>query len=212
MTARTCSPPIWRCSPRSGLLALVETSNLLQAVAEDYRAVAEILRVQRAWCAAGLAARVDREHLQGVDQDLAPIRDCAKTIIAWIFLRRGWSGGASARDWAHVRGTSPRFRELRGEPNPPRRLDRQPALVFHQERRGSRGPRRLDRCGELVPVPHLGRSRRRAADVADVRERAELLQAFRPNSACWTGPRRSGSTPAWSFGLRSPCWRSGSVA
>jgi hypothetical protein len=34
-------------------------------------------------------------------------------------LRRGWSSSASARDWAHVRGTSPRFRELRGEPKPP---------------------------------------------------------------------------------------------
>jgi hypothetical protein len=102
-----------------GVLVFLETSNLSQAVAEDYRAVAEILRVQRAWCSAGLEARVDREHLQGVDHDLAPIRDCAKTIIAWILLRRGWTGTAPARDWAHVRGTSPRFRELRGEPKPP---------------------------------------------------------------------------------------------
>jgi hypothetical protein len=103
-----------------GLLVFLESWNLAQAVAEDYRAVAEMLRVQRAWSAAGLDARVDREHLQGVDHDLAPIRDCAKTIIAWILLRHGWSGSASARDWAHVRGTVPRFREeLRGAPNPP---------------------------------------------------------------------------------------------
>jgi hypothetical protein len=102
-----------------GGLVFREGSNLSQAVAEDYRAVAEILRVQRAWCSAGLEARVDREHLQGVDHDLAPIRDCAKTIIAWILLRRGWTGDAPVRDWAHVRGTVPRFRELRGEPKPP---------------------------------------------------------------------------------------------
>ena len=103
-----------------GILVFLESSNLAQAVAEDYRAVAEMLRVQRAWCAAGLEARVDREHLQGVDHDLAPIRDCAKTIIAWILLRRGWTGSAPARDWAQVRGTTPRFREeLRGAPKPP---------------------------------------------------------------------------------------------
>jgi hypothetical protein len=97
-----------------GRLALIERFKLSQAVAEDYRAVAEILRVQRAWCSAGLDARADREHLQGVDQDLAPIRDCAKTIIAWIILRHGWTSGASVRDWAQVRGTSPQARELRG--------------------------------------------------------------------------------------------------
>lgn len=89
------------------------------SVAEDYRAVTEILRVQRAWLSVGLTARVDREHLQGVDQDLAPIRDCAKTIIAWILLRRGWKESAQVRDWAHVRGTSMQPKNLRGEKNPP---------------------------------------------------------------------------------------------
>jgi hypothetical protein len=45
-----------------GAFALRERFKLSQAVAEDYRAVAEILRVQRAWCSAGLDARVDREN------------------------------------------------------------------------------------------------------------------------------------------------------
>ncbi len=165
-----------------GYLVFRESSNLSQAVAEDYRAVAEILRVQCAWCSAGLEARVDREHLQGVDQDLAPIRDCAKTITAWILLRRGWSSRAPERDWADVRGTSPRFQRVAGRAEAARRLDRRPALVLHQERRGSRGPGCPDRCGELVPVHHLGRARRRAADVAHALERAELLQACRPHS------------------------------
>ena len=87
---------------------------LREAIAEDYRAVAEILRVQSAWWWAGLDDRVDREHLQGVDQDLAPIRDCAKTIIGWILLRHGWPDDARARDWARVRGTSDKARDLRG--------------------------------------------------------------------------------------------------
>jgi hypothetical protein len=101
------------------VVAFWERWKLFGAVAEDYRAVAEILRVQRAWCSAGLKARVDREHLQGVDQDLAPIRDCAKTIIAWIFLRHGWKDGTPIRDWAHVRGTSVQPRDLRGEKKSP---------------------------------------------------------------------------------------------
>jgi hypothetical protein len=95
-----------------GIMALVERWKLWEAVAEDYRAVAETLRVQRAWWSAGLTERVDREHLQGVDQDLSPIRDCAKTIIAWILLRHGWE--EPARDWAHVRGKSVKPRDLRG--------------------------------------------------------------------------------------------------
>jgi hypothetical protein len=102
-----------------GFRALRGRWMLREAVAEDYRAVAEILRVQHAWLSAGLTRRVDREHLQGVDQDLAPIRDCAKTIIAWILLRHGWKDSASVRDWAHVRGTSVQPRDLRAKKNPP---------------------------------------------------------------------------------------------
>jgi hypothetical protein len=101
-----------------GLRALRGRWMLWEAVAEDYRAVAEMLRVQRAWWSAGLDARVDREHLQGVDQDLAPIRDCAKMIIAWILLRHGWTDGRRTRDWAHVRGTAVEPRDLRSGKSP----------------------------------------------------------------------------------------------
>jgi hypothetical protein len=100
-------------------LALGERAMRWEAVAEDYRAVAEMLRVQRAWYSAGLKARVDREHLQGVDQDLAPIRICATTIIAWIFLRHGFQSAAVAPDWIHVRGASVQSRDLRDEKRPP---------------------------------------------------------------------------------------------
>jgi hypothetical protein len=102
-----------------GLRALRGRWMLWEAVAEDYRAVAEILRVQGAWWSAGLTARVDREHLQGVDQDLAPIRDCAKMIIGWILLRHGWNDADPARDWAQVRGTSVQARDLRGRKKSP---------------------------------------------------------------------------------------------
>jgi hypothetical protein len=101
-----------------GARALIARGTLREAVAEDYRAVAEILRVQRAWWSAGLRTRVDREHLQGVDQDLAPIRECAKMIIAWILLRHGRTDAAPARGWAHVRGTSVQPRDLRGGKSP----------------------------------------------------------------------------------------------
>jgi hypothetical protein len=102
-----------------GLRALRGRWMLWEAVAEDYRAVAEALRVQRAWWLAGLAMRVDREHLQGVDQDLSPIRDCAKMIIGWILLRHGWNDPVPARDWAQVRGTSVQPRDLRGQKKSP---------------------------------------------------------------------------------------------
>jgi hypothetical protein len=102
-----------------GIFAFYAQWMFLDAVAEDYRAVAETLRVQRAWWSAGLTERVDREHLQGVDQDLAPIRDCAKTIIAWNLLRYGWQDRASMLDWAQVRGTADEPREMRGQRKPP---------------------------------------------------------------------------------------------
>jgi hypothetical protein len=92
----------------------------LSQVAEDYRTVAEILRVQRAWWSAGLIARLDRERLQGSDQDLASIRDCVKTIVVWTLLRHRSKDvppmldekHPPTLDWAHVRGVSPKARDL----------------------------------------------------------------------------------------------------
>jgi hypothetical protein len=74
-----------------------------QANAEDYRAVAEMLRVQRAWWCAALHDRVDREHLQGASKDLLPVRDAATAIIAWLLVRRGWRDMPEP-DWTMVRG------------------------------------------------------------------------------------------------------------
>jgi hypothetical protein len=78
--------------------------NLSQAKSEDYRAVAEMMRVQHAWWSAGLAERVDREHLQGVDRELARIRDGATGLIAWLLIRHRLN--KPEVKWHEVRGTS----------------------------------------------------------------------------------------------------------
>ena len=101
-----------------GGVAMRARWRLWQAVSEDYRAVAEMLRVQRAWWAAGLPLRVDREHLEGAADDLAPIREGAKAVIVWIILRCGWHDPARSLDWAHVRGKQARPRDLRDEGTP----------------------------------------------------------------------------------------------
>jgi hypothetical protein len=83
----------------------------LQPVSEDYRAVSEMLRVQRAWWAAGARSRVDWQHLQGADRDLARVRDAAKSIIAWLLVRRGWFPERD-KDWSVVRGKSAQPRRI----------------------------------------------------------------------------------------------------
>ncbi|MBV8837423.1 MAG: hypothetical protein JO000_12855 [Alphaproteobacteria bacterium] len=88
-----------------GFTAFIARLRKWQPVAEDYRAVAEMLRVQRAWWSAGLTERVDREHLEGVDDDLARVRDGTRTIIAWLLLRQGWTTPVP-QHWEHVRGTA----------------------------------------------------------------------------------------------------------
>jgi hypothetical protein len=84
-----------------GLVVLVARGGHWQAISDDYRAVAEMLRAQEAWWSAGIRERVDREHLQGVDRSLARIRDVATTLIAWLVLRRGWSHPLHP-DWRNV--------------------------------------------------------------------------------------------------------------
>jgi hypothetical protein len=116
------------------LVVFWEHMKLWEAVAEDYRAVVEMLRVQRAWFSAGLTERVDREHLQGVDPDLARIRDNARTLIAWIMLRGGLKGDPPARDWANVRGTATQPRDMRAVSKSPSDWVGSQLLVFHQER------------------------------------------------------------------------------
>jgi hypothetical protein len=70
-----------------------------------------MLRVQRTWWFAGLSARVDWEHLQGADHDLAPVREGAKAVIAWVLLRSGFDAATRSVDWTNVRGadTKPRI-------------------------------------------------------------------------------------------------------
>jgi hypothetical protein len=65
---------------------LFARSSRLQAIAEDRRAVREVLRVQLAWWRAGLPHRVDFVHLQGADQDLGRVRDVARSAIVWACL------------------------------------------------------------------------------------------------------------------------------
>jgi hypothetical protein len=83
---------------------------LSQAKSEDYRAVAEMMRVQHAWWSAGLPERVDREHLQGVDRALARIRDGATGLIAWLLIRHKLK--QPEIKWDEVRGTEATVRKV----------------------------------------------------------------------------------------------------
>lgn len=85
-----------------GAVVITGELKLWQIRAEDYRALSEMLRVQRVWWAAGLTERVDRFHLQGADTELSRIRDAARAILGWVSFRAGWQV-ARQIDWAVVR-------------------------------------------------------------------------------------------------------------
>ena len=78
---------------------------------EDYRAIAEMLRVQHAWWSAGLHERVDREHLLGASDDLTPVRYTGTAIIAWLLMRSAWA--TPHPDWGEVRGTARTARDIK---------------------------------------------------------------------------------------------------
>jgi hypothetical protein len=59
----------------------------LQPTAEDRRALREALRVQSAWWHAGLKDRVDHVYLIGAEDDLAPVRDAARSATVWALLK-----------------------------------------------------------------------------------------------------------------------------
>ena len=60
-----------------------------QSIHEDYRAVNEVLRVQRAWWQAGLTRpedRADHFYLQGAVDSLDRVRQGAASVITWVRL------------------------------------------------------------------------------------------------------------------------------
>jgi hypothetical protein len=89
-------------------IVFVTRMRLWQPRAEDYRAVSEMLRIQRVWWACGLRERVDREHLQGVDPELARPRDAMRAVLGWMSLRANWMPvqELSSR-WSLVRAVQP---------------------------------------------------------------------------------------------------------
>ena len=90
----------------AGIAALVMVAQQLQwqPRAEDYRAVTEMLRVQKVWWSAGISERVDRVHLQGVGADLIPIRDLARSLLGLVALRFEFEPCAAPYDdWSIVR-------------------------------------------------------------------------------------------------------------
>lgn len=110
-----------------GLLVFVVQRRRWQPVAEDYRSVAEMFRVQASWWAAGLADRVDRIHLQGADRDLSGSRDAARSMLNWIWLRSPWPTAQPkemywtiVRDqtWQGLNGQRPTRELAAASPNP----------------------------------------------------------------------------------------------
>jgi hypothetical protein len=90
------------------VIVFVTRMHLWQPRAEDYRAVSEMLRIQRAWWACGLRDRVDREHLQGVDAELARSRDAMRAVLGWTSLRANWKPEREhSPRWSIVRTVRP---------------------------------------------------------------------------------------------------------
>jgi hypothetical protein len=72
----------------------------VQPIAEDRRAVREVLRVQHAWWRAGLTDRVDFTHLKGADSDLSRVREAARNVIIWA--QRSCPDCEPAEQWKAV--------------------------------------------------------------------------------------------------------------
>jgi hypothetical protein len=86
-----------------GILHETIERNRWQRITEDYRGVAEALRVQRAWWFAGLAEpedQVDRHYLAGVREPLNQPRQAVRNIIGWA--RLGAIPAPIAVDWRQV--------------------------------------------------------------------------------------------------------------
>jgi hypothetical protein len=83
--------------------------NKVQARAEDYRGVQEMLRVQIAWWGAGIDRMVDRVHLRTIDTDLRLVREAAAMISTWALLRCAPAATLGIVDINAALGT-PKFR------------------------------------------------------------------------------------------------------
>jgi hypothetical protein len=86
-----------------GILHETIERNRWQRITEDYRGVAEALRVQRAWWFAGLTEpedQVDRYYLVGLREPLDQPRQAVRNIIGWA--RLGAMPTPIAANWARV--------------------------------------------------------------------------------------------------------------
>jgi hypothetical protein len=70
----------------AGIAGLVRLLRL-QLLAEDFRGLKEMMRVQIVWWSAGIDRMVDRVHLRTIDTDLRLLREAAATIANWAVLR-----------------------------------------------------------------------------------------------------------------------------
>jgi len=72
------------------LIAAVACRRKIQTIAEDYRGLREMMRVQVAWWSAGINRMVDRIHLRTIDTDVRLVREAAAAISMWSVLRCSW--------------------------------------------------------------------------------------------------------------------------
>ena len=84
--------PLWLSLYVGLLLAIAGLAWLarafrLQLIAEDFRGLKEMTRVQLAWWSVGVDRMVDRVHLRTVDSNLRIAREAAATISLWALLR-----------------------------------------------------------------------------------------------------------------------------
>ena len=84
-------------------LHLVAATRRWQSTHEDYRAVSEVLRVQRMWWQAGLTGsihRADYYYLSGTGPPLSNIRSWAASFVTWVRIL----ANRPTEDWSGIQG------------------------------------------------------------------------------------------------------------
>ena len=84
-------------------LHLVASTRGWQSTHEDYRAVSEVLRVQRMWWQAGLTGsihRADYYYLSGTGPPFANVRSWAAAFVTWVRIL----GNRPTEDWTGIQG------------------------------------------------------------------------------------------------------------